>query len=84
MRRRKGFTLIEVMVAVTILGLGLTMILSSQVGLFASVQRVQNETVATNLLRCKMSEIEIELLIDRKSTRLNSSHIQKSRMPSSA
>ena len=26
----------------------------------------------------------IFLLIDRKSTRLNSSHIQKSRMPSSA
>ena len=25
-----------------------------------------------------------ELLLDRKSTRLNSSHIQKSRMPSSA
>ena len=27
---------------------------------------------------------DIELLEDRKSTRLNSSHIQKSRMPSSA
>ena len=59
---RRGFTLLEVMVAVTILGLGLTMILSSQVGLFASTQRVQNETVATSLLRCKMSEVEIFLL----------------------
>ena len=28
--------------------------------------------------------IDTELLADRKSTRLNSSHIQKSRMPSSA
>ena len=30
------------------------------------------------------SEISAEFNIDRKSTRLNSSHIQKSRMPSSA
>ena len=29
-------------------------------------------------------EVELELVEDRKSTRLNSSHIQKSRMPSSA
>ena len=29
-------------------------------------------------------EAAIQLVIDRKSTRLNSSHIQKSRMPSSA
>ena len=28
--------------------------------------------------------VDVPLLIDRKSTRLNSSHIQKSRMPSSA
>ena len=31
-----------------------------------------------------LSEVDIARLIDRKSTRLNSSHIQKSRMPSSA
>ena len=30
------------------------------------------------------SAMEIEISKDRKSTRLNSSHIQKSRMPSSA
>ena len=32
----------------------------------------------------KPAEVEIALWLDRKSTRLNSSHIQKSRMPSSA
>lgn len=58
---RRGFTLLEVMVAVTILGLGLTMILSSQTGLFASAKRVQNETLAISLLRCKMSEVEEHL-----------------------
>ena len=60
--KNRGFTLLEVLVAVTILGLGLTMILSSQAGLFASTRRVQHETVATNLLRCKMTELELELL----------------------
>ena len=34
--------------------------------------------------RDKGSETYVRRLIDRKSTRLNSSHIQKSRMPSSA
>ena len=32
----------------------------------------------------KVTGTEDKTLIDRKSTRLNSSHIQKSRMPSSA
>jgi len=59
---RRGFTLLEVMVAIAILGLGLTMILSSQAGLFASAKRGQSLTVATNLARCKMTEVELELL----------------------
>lgn len=59
---RRGFTLLEVLVAIAILGLGLTMILSSQVGLFASASRGEHYTVATNLARCKMSEVELELL----------------------
>jgi len=61
-RCRRGFTLLEVMVAIAILGLGLTIILSSQAGLFASAKRGQSLTVATNLARCKMSEIEVQLL----------------------
>ena len=35
-------------------------------------------------LGCGDGALTIKLLADRKSTRLNSSHIQKSRMPSSA
>ncbi len=60
--RQRGFTLLEVLVAVAILGLGLTMILSSQVGLFSGASRGQHITIATNLARCKMSEVELELL----------------------
>lgn len=48
--------------AIAILGLGLTMILSSQVGLFNGASRAQHITIATSLVRCKMSEVEIHLL----------------------
>ena len=60
--KARGFTLLEVLVAIAILGLGLTVILSSQVGLFSSSQRASNLTLATNLARCKMNEVELDLL----------------------
>ncbi len=58
----RGFTLLEVLVAISILGMGLTVILSSQVGLFSSAQRSQNLTAAASLARCKMAEVELDLL----------------------
>src|SRR5271170_4810169 len=60
-RRRGGFTLLEVLVAVAILGLGLTAILSAQAGAFASAAHARNLSLATGLLRCKMSEVEEHL-----------------------
>jgi general secretion pathway protein I len=60
-RSGRGFTLLEVLVAISILGLGLSVILSSQVGLFSSSQRAANLTQATNLARCKMNEVELDL-----------------------
>ncbi|HTM44493.1 MAG TPA: prepilin-type N-terminal cleavage/methylation domain-containing protein [Polyangiaceae bacterium] len=57
-----GFTLLEVMVAIAILGLGLTTILSTQVGLFANSSHAAQLSVATGLVRCKMSEVEEKLL----------------------
>ena len=59
---QRGFTLLEVLVAIAILGLGLTAILGSQVGLFTNAARGQHLTVATNLARCKMGEVEVDLL----------------------
>lgn len=61
MSSRRAFTLLEVMVAMAILAMGLTIILSSQAGLFAATQRVQAETYASSLMRCKMSEVELAL-----------------------
>lgn len=58
----RGFTLLEVLVAVSILGLGLTVILSSQASLFATTARSEKISIATSLARCRMSETEIDLL----------------------
>ncbi len=58
----RGFSLLEVLVAITILGLGLTAILASQTGLFAAVQTTEKLSLAVPLVRCRMNEIEIELL----------------------
>ena len=61
-QRSSGFTLLEVLVAIAILGLGLTVILSSQVGLFSSAQRAQKLSLATGLARCHMNEVELDLM----------------------
>ncbi len=58
----RGFTLLEVLVAVAILGLGLSVILSAQVGLFNNASRAESMSLAPELARCKMSEIELDLL----------------------
>jgi general secretion pathway protein I len=60
-RGARGFSLLEVMVAVAILGLGLTAILSAQAGAFASAAHARNISVASGLVRCKMSEVEEHL-----------------------
>lgn len=60
--RSRAFTLLEVMVAVAILGLSLTAIMSAQAGLFSAGSHAQRESVAIGLLRCKMGEIEERLL----------------------
>jgi general secretion pathway protein I len=58
----RAFTLLEVMVAVAILGLSLTVILSAQAGLYAGGSYAQHTSIATGLLRCRMSEIEERLM----------------------
>lgn len=71
---RRGFTLLEVMIAVAILGLSLTAIFSSEVGAANVAARARRQNVAATLARCKMGEIEqlvdIEGIpaIDKKDT----------------
>jgi len=57
----RGFTLLEVLVATAILGLSLTAILSAQYGAINGVAHARKMSLATGLVRCKMSEIEERL-----------------------
>lgn len=60
----RGFTLLEVLVAVAILGMGLTAIMSSQAGTVADSKRGHNLTLATAAGRCKMTELEATIAKD--------------------
>ncbi len=56
--RRRGFTLLEVMVAVAILSVALTSIFSAEAGAIRMAARSRHLTTASLLARCKMGEIE--------------------------
>jgi general secretion pathway protein I len=57
-----GFTLLEVMVAVAILGITLVSIFSSEAGAIRMAGRARLLTTASLLARCKMGELEEELM----------------------
>ena len=61
-RGRAGFSLLEVMVAMAFLALALTALFASEVGAWKTVHHARQTTVATFLARCKMSEIEADVL----------------------
>ncbi len=58
MRSRRGFSLLEVMMAVALFGAVVTTILSAQAGLIAGNQTAANISQAVEIARCRMSEIE--------------------------
>ena len=60
----RGFTLLEVMIAVAILGLSLTAIFSSEVGAANVAARARRQNIAATLARCKMGEIEQIIAIE--------------------
>ena len=56
--RRRGFSLLEVLMAVALFGAVVTIILSAQAGLVASDRTATNISQAIEIARCRMSEIE--------------------------
>ncbi len=60
--RERAFSLLEIMVAIAILGLTLTVILSAQGSLAASNKIAAREGMAVTLARCKMTAVEEDLL----------------------
>mgnify|MGYP003335254787 CR=1 FL=1 len=49
-----------------------------------TIEAANREDVVQQLRKLRLNVVKVEEAADRKSTRLNSSHSQQSRMPSSA
>jgi general secretion pathway protein I len=64
MRARRGFTLLEVMLGLALLGLALTVLIKSAAGSIFSAQQAHMMGVVTDLARGKMYDIEETLLKD--------------------
>jgi general secretion pathway protein I len=58
MRKRRGFSLLEVLMAVALFGAVVTTILSAQAGLMAGNKAAANMSQAIEISRCRMTEIE--------------------------
>ena len=56
-----GFSILEIMIAIAILGISLTAIFSSEAGAIRMANRANKTAVAVVLARCKMGEVEEQL-----------------------
>lgn len=63
-RRESGFSLVEVMIALAILGLGLTILIGSLAASSRQAPEVQMMSAATNLARGKLLDVEEQLMKD--------------------
>ncbi len=63
-RSRRGFTLLEVMIGLALLGLALTVLIKSAAGNIFNAQQAHMMGVVTDLARAKMYDIEEKLLKD--------------------
>src|SRR5277367_6092177 len=58
MRKSRAFSLLEVLFAVTLFGAVVTFILSAEAGLMSGNKTAANMGQATDIARCRMSELE--------------------------
>ncbi len=64
MRRDRGFTLLEVMIGLALLGLALTVLIKSAAGSIFNARQAEMMGVVTELARSKMYDLEEQLLKD--------------------
>jgi len=62
--KSRGFTIMEVMVAIMILAVSVVSIFGAQFAAVATTQFSKNITQAINLAECRMNEIELEVLTE--------------------
>ena len=77
-KKKRGFTLVELIVVLVILAILATLLVPALTGYIDKAKKSQV------IAETRMLHTAIQTEIDRKSTRLNSSHVALSRMPSSA
>jgi len=73
---RRGFTLVELMVSVTILGVGLTVIANSYVAALKGINSASNAVGALNLGKEKLENLEIFSLTNGLFTSESKSNLQ--------
>lgn len=69
-RARRGFTLLEVMVSMAILGICLAAVFSTEAGAVRMATRARKMGFATLLARCKMGEVEEDVAVNGMPTTL--------------
>ncbi len=78
MTSHKGFSLLEIMIAVAILATSVVALLSAQGSSFLSSQRAERLTQATLLARKKMAEMEIEFQKDLDKNKFPEDDVEES------
>src|SRR5437016_146314 len=57
--KRRGFSLLEVLVAVTIIGIGISVVFAGMSGSFRSLGRVEDNERRVELARMKLAELDL-------------------------
>lgn len=78
MNRLKGFTLIEVMISVLILGTGLAVVANSYLSAVRGINSAQNNIQATLLAKEKFDELELSSLMKKGLTAFSANDTLKS------
>ncbi|MDD5307763.1 MAG: prepilin-type N-terminal cleavage/methylation domain-containing protein [Deltaproteobacteria bacterium] len=61
---QRGFTILEIMIAILILSVSVVSIFGAQFGAVSTVEFARGSTMAMQLARCRMSEVELKVVTE--------------------